>query len=94
MKYTIPYFKDKPTTKDIRKAIEYHDTFTDYCRVWLNNGVVQEYENNIPVVQHLYNRNMEPYYIIEFVNKTLYPEGSFGKLGVIRSKRRIEKRVE
>ena len=94
MQYIIPYFKDKPTAKDVRKAVEYHDTFEDYCRVWLNNGVVQEYENNIPVVRHYYNRNMEPYYVIEFVNKTLDPEGAFGKLGVIRSKRRIEKRVK
>ena len=87
-KYIVEHFKERPTQKEIRIIEKYHATFQDYCRVWLSDGSIRIYQNDTPKV-HYFSNGHHSYYFIDFVNEELYPTGSFGKIGIIRSKRVI-----
>lgn len=87
-RYVIKHFKEKPTKKEIREVEKYHATFQDYCRVWLEDGSIRIYQNDTSKVCYFSN-GPRSYYFIDFVNEELYPTGSFGKIGIIRSKKII-----
>ena len=90
MKRPINRFEVRPTPAEIKEVAEYHEAFQeDYCKVWLADGSKRLFKNDIPIVSY-YSGGQGSYYFIEFVNKHLLKEGSFGRLGIIRSKRIIK----
>ena len=78
-------FNHKPTAEEIKKTAEYHlSHYIDYCKVWYDNGSKEIFKNDTPV------RNYNGYYyFITFGAKEIMTGGSFGRLGIIRSKRCI-----
>jgi hypothetical protein len=90
MKRPINRFEVRPTPAEIKEVAEYHEAFQeDYCKVWLADGSKRIFKNDMPIVNY-YSGGQGSYYYIEFVNKHLYGEGRFGRLGIIRSKRIIK----
>lgn len=78
-------FDHRPTASEIKKTTEYHlSHYADYCKVWYDDGSNEVFKNNIPVCN--YNGN---YYFITFGAQKIMAAGSFGRLGIIRSKRCI-----
>ena len=89
MKRPINRFEVRPTPAEIKEVAKYHEAFQeDYCKAWLADGSKRLFKNDMPIVS--YYSGEESYYFIEFVNKHLLKEGSFGRLGIIRSKRIIK----
>lgn len=89
MKRPINRFEVRPTPAEIKEVAKYHEAFQeDYCKVWFDDGSKRLFKNDMPIVS--YYSGEESYYFIEFVNKHLHKEGSFGRLGIIRSKRIIK----
>lgn len=87
MERPINRFEVRPTQAEIEKMAEYHEAFQeDYCKVWLADGSKRIFKNDMPIVNY-YSCGQGSYYFIGFVSKHLYKEGSFGRLGIIRSKR-------
>ena len=79
-------FDHKPTAKEIKKATEHYlSHYTDYCRVWYDDGSTEIFSNTIPVCNYD-GRN----YFITFGAAEIMTEGSFGRMGIIRSKRIIK----
>ncbi len=90
MKRPTHCFEVRPTLAEIKEVAKYHEAFQeDYCKAWLADGSKRLFKNDMPIVNY-YSDGQESYYFIEFVNKHLYREGSFGRLGIIRSKRIIK----
>lgn len=85
-------FDHKPTAKEIKKTTEYHlSNYTDYCKVWYDDGSTEVFNNIIPICK--YNGDN---YFITFGAQEIMTDGSFGRMGIIRSKRyikQISKRV-
>ena len=86
-------FDHKPTAKEIKKTTEYHlSNYTDYCKVWYDDGSKEIFKNDIPVCY--YNGDN---YFITFEAGEIRAEGSFGQMGIIRAKRyirQISKKVD
>ena len=79
-------FDHKPTAKEIKKTTEYHlSNYTDYCKVWYDDGSTEVFNNIIPICN--YNGNN---YFITFRAQEIMTDGSFGRMGIIRSKRYIK----
>lgn len=78
-------FDHNPTAKEIKKTAEYHlSHYADYCRVWYDDGSKGIFINDVPVCY--YNGDN---YFIAFRAKEIMTDGSFGRMGIIRSKRYI-----
>lgn len=79
-------FDHNPTAKEIKKTTEYHlSNYTDYCKVWYNDGSTEVFNNIIPIC----NYNGDNYFIT-FRAQEIMTDGSFGRMGIIRSKRYIK----
>lgn len=89
MKYHTKQFKSKPTQAEINKAADAHEIVQDYCKVWLADGTKKYFKNDMPVLGYYSGGPGRSYYYIYFVSKHLQDKGSFGRLGIIRSKRVI-----
>lgn len=90
MKRPINHFEVRPTPAEIKEVAKYHEAFQeDYCKVWFDDGSKRLFKNDMPIVSY-YSGGQKSYYFVEFVNKHLQKEGSFGRLGIIRSKRIIK----
>ena len=92
MKYYIKHFRVRPTQAEIKEVVKYHEAFQDYCKVWLEDGTTKLFDNDTPIVHYFSSWPDKSYYYIDFVNAQLNKEGSFGKFGIIRAKRIIEKK--
>lgn len=78
-------FDHKPTAKEIKETTEYHlSHYVDYCRVWYDDGSTEVFNNTTPIC----NYNSDNYYIT-FGAQKIMTDGSFGRMGIIRSKRYI-----
>ena len=86
-------FDHIPTAKEIKKTTEYHlSHYTDYCKVWYDDGSKEIFKNDIPVC----NYNGDNYFIT-FEAREIRTDGSFGQMGIIRAKRyirQISKKVD
>ena len=81
-------FKNLPTNKEIRACVEKHSKSVDYVRVWLKDNTSKVFYNTDYQVIQVYNRRLrQSCYEIRFFNPNLISPGSFGRLGIIRSKR-------
>ena len=79
-------FDHNPTAKEIKKTIEYHlSHYVDYCRVWYDDGSNEILKNNIPICNYDGDN-----YFVTFWAKKIMTDGSFGRMGIIRSKRIIK----
>ena len=71
--------------KKSKKTTEYHlSHYTDYCKVWYDDGSKEIFKNDIPVCYY----NGDNYFII-FEAREIRTDGSFGRMGIIRAKRYI-----
>ena len=53
MRYPVNRFEVRPTPAEIRKVVEYHETFqNEYCKVWLADGSKKVFKNDVPVVHY------------------------------------------
>jgi hypothetical protein len=78
-------FDHTPTEKEIEETIEYHlSHYIDYCRVWYKDGSKGIFKNAIPTF-YCYGAD----HFIAFKAKEIMTEGSFGRMGIIRSKRYV-----
>lgn len=82
-------FNHQPTPKEIERVTDTHEKlFTDYVRVWFDNGTSRVYSNTMPVVCYITEEKWE----VRFFAPELLPIGAFGKLGIIRAKRVLNHR--
>ena len=79
-------FKEYPTPKQIRDCIKQHSHYVDYVKVWFDDNTSKIYYNTDYTIQVRY-KNLQRYYEVYFLNFGLSKPGSFGYLGIIRSKR-------
>lgn len=79
-------FKEYPTPKQIRECIKQHNCYVDYVKVWFDDNTNKIYHNTDYSIEVRY-KNSERYYEVCFQNFELSKPGSFGWLGIIRSKR-------
>lgn len=76
-------FDHNPTAKEIKETTKYHlSRYVDYCRVWYKDGSNKIFKNTIPVCYYDGDN-----YFITFQAKEIMTDGSFGRMGIIRSKR-------
>lgn len=76
-------FDHTPIEKEIEETVEYHlSHYIDYCRVWYKDGSKEIFKNTIPSL-YCYCGD----HFIEFKAREIMTEGSFGRMGIIRSKR-------
>lgn len=80
-------FKNYPTKKQIESCINQHNKYIDYVKVWFDNNTKKIYYNTEYVVITRYDYLSNPYYEVYFQNSDLSGIGSFGRLGIIRTKR-------
>lgn len=85
--YEIALYHKTLTAKQVEKEISRHSKYTDYCRVWFEDGSSQIFYNTVPIEK----RTSEGFYYLTFVNSKLSKTGAFGKMGVVRSKRVVFK---
>lgn len=79
-------FNHNPTAKEIKETTEYHlSRYVDYCRVWYENGSKEIFKNTTPICYYDGDN-----YFIAFKAKEIMTDGSFGRKGIIRSKRCIK----
>ena len=76
------------TAKQVAKEIERHSKYIDYCKVWFKDGSSKIFYNTVPIERLTIDR----FHYLEFVNSELSITGSFGKMGIIRSKRVVVRR--
>lgn len=87
---TYFFGENRPTLKQLKDTINKHNDYTDYVRVWFADGTSRIYYNTEPRVDYYCNKG----YFITFESPELSVTGSFGRLGIIRSKRVIIKKKE
>ena len=80
-------FKHIPTPQEIKKCVEEHNKYTDYVRVWYDDNTNEIFYNTVPQTICILDRYGSILYKVIFVNLFLDRPGTFGKLGIIRSKR-------
>ena len=79
-------FNHKPTEKEIKETTEYHlSRYTDYCRVWCENGSKKVFKNTTPICYYDGDN-----YFITFKTREIMAEDSFRQKGIIRAKRYIK----
>lgn len=81
-------FKEYPTQEQIESCINQHNKYIDYVKVWFDDNTKKIYYNTEYVVLIKCDFGLGKYrYEVDFYNSDLSKEGSFGRLGIIRSKR-------
>lgn len=76
-------FDHNPTAKEVKETTKYHlSHYADYCRVWYDDGSTEVFNNTIPVCYYDGDN-----YFIAFKATEIMRDGSFGRMGIIRSKR-------
>lgn len=81
-------FKKYPTPKQIENCINQHNKYIDYVKVWFDNNTKRIYYNTEYIVLTKCDFcSGRYYYEVYFYNPDLSKVGSFGRLGIIRTKR-------
>lgn len=81
--YKKTLYPKRLTAKQVEKEILRHLKYIDYCRVWFKDGSSKIFYNTIPIERTTIDR----FYYLDFVNSELSKNGTFGRMGIIRSKR-------
>lgn len=87
-------FNHFPTPQEIKKCVEEHNKYTDYVRIWYDDNTKEIFYNTVPQTIGILDRYGCISYRVIFVNSILNKPGTFGKLGIIRSKRICIKKQE
>lgn len=87
-------FKHFPTPQEIKKCVEEHNKYTDYVQIWYDDNTKEIFYNTVPQITCVLDKYGHFVYKVVFVNSFLSKPGTFGKLGIIRSKRICIKKQE